>query len=110
MAERLAALGIKAPAKSGETAAQRAEREKTERAAKLKQAEEEDARRESERQARLADEQGVPAPAEEATKPAPPPSRQSGKAEATDDAGNKAAEDKLAQEQEQLQRETKAME
>jgi hypothetical protein len=110
MAERLAALGIKAPGKSGETAAQRAEREKAERAAKLKQAEEEDARRESERQSRLADEQGVPAPVEEATKPAPPPSRQGGKTKATDDAANRAAEEKLTQEQEQLQRETKAME
>lgn len=113
MAERLAALGIKAPSKSGETAAQRAEREKADRAAKLKQAEEEDARRDSERQARLAEEQGVPAPVE-SPKPAPPPPRKGGKAEsthdATNDAANKAAEDKLTQEHEQLQQETKAME
>lgn len=70
MAERLAALGIKAPSKPGETAAQRAEREKTERAAKLKQAEEEDARRETERKARLAEEMGGPPVIEEPTKPA----------------------------------------
>lgn len=73
MAERLAALGIKAPSKPGETAAQRAEREKAERAAKLKQAEEEDARRESQRKARLAEEGGVPPPiVDDATRdPAP---------------------------------------
>ncbi|CAI4219219.1 unnamed protein product [Parascedosporium putredinis] len=84
MAERLAALGIKAPSKPGETAAQRLERERAEKAAKLRQAEEEDARREAERQARLADEQGVPPPAPEPTKsesrkPAPPPSRKTAK-------------------------------
>lgn len=69
MAERLAALGIKAPSKPGETAAQRAEREKAERAAKLKQAEEEDARRETERKARLAEEMGGPPAIEEPAKP-----------------------------------------
>jgi hypothetical protein len=53
MAERLAALGIKAPVKAGETPQQRAEREKREREEKLRQAEEEDARREEERQRRL---------------------------------------------------------
>ncbi|RAL67978.1 hypothetical protein DID88_008702 [Monilinia fructigena] len=59
MAERLAALGIRAPSKPGETTQQRLEREKNERAAKLKQAEEEDAKREAERQARIAEEQGA---------------------------------------------------
>ena len=90
MAERLAALGIKAPSKPGETAAQRMERERAERAAKLRQAEEEDARREAERQARLAEEQGVPppapqaqAPATEDKKPPPPPSRKAGRTEDT---------------------------
>lgn len=79
MAERLAALGIKAPSKPGETAAQRAERERSEREAKVRQAEEEDQRRESERQARLAEEQGGPPPAapksegSAAKKPPPPP-------------------------------------
>ena len=47
MAERLAALGIKTPAKGGETAAQRAERARKEREDRLKQAEAEDARRRS---------------------------------------------------------------
>ncbi|KAL5624817.1 hypothetical protein BROUX41_004877 [Berkeleyomyces rouxiae] len=78
MAERLAALGIKAPSKPGESAAQRMERERSEREAKLRQAEEEDSRRESQRQARLAEEQGVPTPAEpqepkQEPKKAPPP-------------------------------------
>ena len=83
MAERLAALGIKAPSKPGETAAQRAERERNEREAKVRQAEEEDARRESERQARLAEEQGGPPPPASKSaggkKPPPPPSRKAGK-------------------------------
>ncbi|KAL7946194.1 hypothetical protein V8C42DRAFT_352529 [Trichoderma barbatum] len=116
MAERLAALGIKAPTKSGETAAQRIERERSERAAKLRQAEEEDARREAERQARLAEEQGIPPPAAEepqsaAKKPPPPPSRKGGKAESADrDAAAKAAEEeRLAREHEQQQREAEQM-
>jgi hypothetical protein len=111
MAERLAALGIKAPGRSGETAAQRAERERSERAAKLRQAEEEDARREAERQARLADEQGVPPPVAEpetaksaAKKPPPPPSRKGGKNETA------AEEEKLAKEHEQQQKETQQLE
>ncbi|KAJ6788597.1 hypothetical protein PWT90_07382 [Aphanocladium album] len=106
MAERLAALGIKAPSKPGETAAQRSEREKAERAAKLKQAEEEDARREAERQARLADEQGVPPPAAETPKPAPPPPRKAPKA---DNADAQAAEQKLAEEHQQSQQQASDM-
>jgi hypothetical protein len=75
MAERLAALGIKAPAKAGETPQQRADREKREREEKLRQAEEEDARREEERQRRLNDESAAPpAPVRgSGKKPAPPP-------------------------------------
>ncbi|EME39148.1 hypothetical protein DOTSEDRAFT_38392 [Dothistroma septosporum NZE10] len=74
MAERLAALGLKAPAKSGESAAQRAERERKEREDRLRQAEEEDAKREQERQARLQGESvGPPAPAASAGKSKPPP-------------------------------------
>ncbi|KAI1327880.1 hypothetical protein F5Y16DRAFT_370584 [Xylariaceae sp. FL0255] len=112
MAERLAALGIKAPSKPGETAAQRMERERAERAAKLRQAEEEDAQREAERQARLADEQGVPPPAAkaEAKKPPPPPSRKNGrnddatkKAE-EEAASKKAEEERIAKEQAEQQR------
>ncbi|PQE03225.1 polyA nuclease protein [Rutstroemia sp. NJR-2017a BBW] len=100
MAERLAALGIRAPSKSGETTQQRLEREKNERAAKLKQAEEEDARREAERQARIAEEQGLPAPAPEAKevnkKPPPPPSRKAAKSDASE---RKAEEERILKEQ-----------
>jgi hypothetical protein len=75
MAERLAALGIKAPAKAGETPQQRADREKKEREEKLRQAEEEDARREEERQRRLEDESTAPPVPSKSSgkKPAPPP-------------------------------------
>ncbi|KAL6910537.1 hypothetical protein GGI43DRAFT_390420 [Trichoderma evansii] len=121
MAERLAALGIKAPTKSGETAAQRIERERSERAAKLRQAEEDDARREAERQARLNEEQGIPPPVVEepqsaAKKPPPPPSRKGGKGDgetaaaaawkkAEEEAAKAAEETRLAREHEQQQRE-----
>ncbi|KAK7414532.1 actin organization and endocytosis protein [Neonectria punicea] len=123
MAERLAALGIKAPSKPGETAAQRIERERAERAAKLRQAEADDARREAERQARLAEEQGIPPPAPEpskieAKKPPPPPTRHRGKNDAADatkkaeeeHAAKQAEKDRLAREHEEQQRETQAME
>ncbi|ATY59980.1 polyA nuclease [Cordyceps militaris] len=107
MAERLAALGIKAPSKPGESAAQRIEREKAERAAKLKQAEEEDSRRESERRARLADEQGVPPPtAAETPKPAPPPPRKAPKADVVE---TQAAEEKLVEQHQQQQQEARDM-
>ncbi|KAI5465787.1 hypothetical protein BGZ63DRAFT_113809 [Mariannaea sp. PMI_226] len=126
MAERLAALGIKAPTKPGETAAQRMERERAERAAKLRQAEEEDARREAERQTRLAEEQGIPPPAPEPTKteakkPPPPPTRHRGKNDAADAAkkaeeeaaaaaAKQAEEQRLAQAHEKQQRETRELE
>jgi hypothetical protein len=110
MAERLAALGIKAPAKSGETTQQRLEREKNERAAKLRQAEEEDAKREAERQARINEEQGIPPPAPAAptapqvakkTQPPPPPSRKAAKSDASE---RKAEEEQrvLAEQKAQL--------
>lgn len=75
MAERLAALGIKAPVKAGETSQQKAEREKREREEKLRQAEEEDAHREEERQRRLTEESGAPPVPTKSSgkKPAPPP-------------------------------------
>ncbi|KAI1824940.1 hypothetical protein F4861DRAFT_226026 [Xylaria intraflava] len=130
MAERLAALGIKAPSKPGETAAQRIERERAERAAKLRQAEEEDARREAERQARIAEEQGVPPPAPkvenkkpppapkvENKKPPPPPARKGAKNEDSakrageeEAAARKAEEERLAEEQRKQQLATKQME
>ncbi|OLN81680.1 Actin cytoskeleton-regulatory complex protein PAN1-like protein 2 [Colletotrichum chlorophyti] len=121
MAERLAALGIKAPTKPGETAAQRMERERAERAAKLRQAEEEDERREAERLARLAEETGAPAPATtDAKKPPPPPSRKAAKndnaekeaARKTEEeqAAKQAEEDRLAREHAEQQRATQELE
>jgi hypothetical protein len=115
MAERLAALGIKAPSKAGESAQQRMEREKQEREAKLRQAEEEDARRENERQARIAEEQGVAAApaAEAAKKPPPPPTRKAAKTEISEppqDLSRKAVEEKLQQEQQAQQSVTQELE
>ncbi|KAK8048486.1 hypothetical protein PG994_010216 [Apiospora phragmitis] len=121
MAERLAALGIKAPSKPGETAAQRMERERAERAAKLRQAEEEDARRETERQARIAEEQGVPPPAASEApkaggkKPPPPPTRKGAKNDdsakhAEEEAAKKAEEERLNRESQEQQRETQELE
>jgi actin cytoskeleton-regulatory complex protein PAN1 len=117
MAERLAALGIKAPSKPGETAAQRMERERTERAAKMRQAEEEDERREAERQARIAEEQGLPPPASteakiDSKKPPPPPGRRGGKGDAPEKetAVKKAEEERITKEHEEQQRATREME
>jgi hypothetical protein len=113
MAERLAALGIRAPSKPGETAQQRMEREAKERAEKLRQAEEEDARREAERQARIAEESGVPPPpAESPAKPAskrppPPPMRKVAKSDASE---RKAEEERVMKEQEAQHIATKSME
>lgn len=115
MAERLAALGIKAPSKSGESAQQRAERERNERAAKLRQAEEEDAKRENERQARIAQEEGrsAPPPAaaspEVAKKPPPPPTRKAAKSEVAE-TPRKVEEERVHQEHEAQQLATKEME
>lgn len=120
MAERLTALGIKAPSKAGESPAQRAERERAERAAKLRQADEEDARRETERQARLAEEQGAAAPP-------PPPTSSASAAPVTakgassadleaarkaekEKAARAAEEERLTTAQEEQQRETKELE
>ena len=79
MAERLTALGLKPPTKSGESAQQRLDREAKERDERLRQAEFEDAKRDQERQRRLADEQpSVPAAQKSVgKKPPPPPSRKS---------------------------------
>lgn len=98
MAERLAALGLRAPPKAGETAQQRQEREKKEREDKLRQAEEEDARREQERQRRLADEQVVPPSASKpaAKKPPPPPTRKNKVEVAQHDVKQAEAESKRA--------------
>ncbi|KAK3375389.1 actin cytoskeleton-regulatory complex protein PAN1 [Podospora didyma] len=122
MAERLAALGIKAPGKPGETAAQRMERERAERATKLRQAEEEDSRRESERQARLAEEHGglpttIQSPKADAKRPPPPPSRKAARGderrleeEAAKEAAKKSEEERLEREREEQQRATRDLE
>jgi len=96
MAERLAALGLKPPTKSGESAQQRQEREKKEREDRLRQAEAEDNKREQERQRRLADEQVSPPSASKSSgkKPPPPPTRK-GRTGSTDqgDAKKKVEDD-----------------
>ena len=77
MAERLAALGLKPLSKSGESLQQRQDRESKEREERLRQAEVEDAKREQERQRRLAEEQVSPPNVTKPSgkKPPPPPSR-----------------------------------
>lgn len=80
MAERLAALGLKAPVKSGNSSQERQERERKEKEERLRKAEEEDARREQERQKRLAEDNMIPEPRSIQKKPPPPPSRK-GKAD-----------------------------
>lgn len=76
MAERLAALGLKPPIKSGESTQQRQEREARDRQDRVRQAEAEDAKREEERQRRLADEQpSAPVVTKSSKKPPPPPTR-----------------------------------
>lgn len=73
MSERLAALGLKAPSKSGESLRQRQEREAKERQERITQAEREDQEREAERKRRVAEEE---ASARTAKKPPPtPPTR-----------------------------------
>lgn len=114
MAERLAALGIKAPTKPGETATQRMERERAERAAKLRAAEEEDARRDAERQARLDQEMGVPAPVEspkaDSKKPPPAPPSRKAAPKVDEDAAKRAEEERLEQERAQEERERQELE
>lgn len=114
MAERLAALGIKAPTKPGETSAQRMERERAERAAKLRQAEEEDARRDAERKARLDQEMGVPAPADspkaEGKKPPPAPPSRKAAPKQDDGAARHAAEERIEQERLQEREEREGLE
>ncbi len=98
MAERLAALGLKPPSKTGESTQQRQEREAREREDRVRQAEAEDVKRDEERQRRLADEQPSP-PSSKATskKPPPPPSRKSRADSATQraDAQRKVDEEAL---------------
>ncbi|EPE06158.1 actin cytoskeleton-regulatory complex protein pan1 [Ophiostoma piceae UAMH 11346] len=102
MQERLAAIGIN---RRGESAAQRAEREKSERAEKARVAEEETARRDAERKARLAEEQGIAPPAAPEAKKAPPPPavRKAAPAKADE-------EERLVKQHEEQQAATRAIE
>lgn len=77
MAERLAALGLKPPTKPGESPQQKQEREAKEREDRIRQAAAEDAKRDKERQRRLADENPVPSIPMKPSgkKPPPPPTR-----------------------------------
>ncbi|KAL9591449.1 MAG: hypothetical protein Q9179_007711 [Wetmoreana sp. 5 TL-2023] len=99
MAERLAALGLKPPPKSGESAQQRSEREARERQDRVRAAEAEDAKRVQERQQRLAEEQPMPVLDSKSTpkKPPPPPVRK-GRA----DSGPQRAEAKKRSEEDAM--------
>lgn len=111
MAERLAALGLKTPAKGGETAAQRAERERKERDDRLRLAEEEDAKREQERKARLEGESiGPPSPSASKSKPPPPPTRKSGQTEDVKKAEHQIKEQALKEQEVAMGREVGEME
>lgn len=90
----MAAAGIKPASEAGETLLQRQEREKKEREDRLKRAEAEDAKREQERQQRIASEQ-TPAPptAKPAAKKPPPPPSRKGHTDSFGQADNKKAEE-----------------
>ena len=108
MAERLAALGLKPPAKSGESAQQRQEREVKERQDRLRQAEEDDVKREAERQRRLNNETpSAPAPdtSKSGKKPPPPPVRKT-RTDSTAHREKKSEEDRLRAEVERDYEET----
>ena len=99
MAERLAALGLKAPVKAGDSLQERQERERKEKEERLRKAEEEDSRREQERQRRLAEDNSIPEPRSIQKKPPPPPSRK-GKADiAQHDKRQAVAEAKRAEQE-----------
>ncbi|RKF79574.1 Actin cytoskeleton-regulatory complex protein pan1 [Golovinomyces cichoracearum] len=105
MAERLAALGIRVPTKPGETIQQRLEREKNERALKLRDAEEEDAKREAEQKARENKhdiDSKNPEPKSTIKIPPPPPSR---KAIVGDTSKRKSEEQKMTEEKTQASQE-----
>ena len=103
MQERLAALGLRAPNKSGhsETPQQKAEREKNELEERRRKADEEDARREEERQRRLEGESVAPPATGKAVakKPPPPPSRKSQREVVQPDPKQADVEAKRAQQQ-----------
>ncbi|KAJ5677373.1 Actin cytoskeleton-regulatory complex protein PAN1 [Penicillium maclennaniae] len=122
IAERMAAVGLK-PADSTETLAQRQEREKREREERVRRAEEEDAKREVERQRRLAEERGGPsaaAPKAAGKKPPPAPPTRRARTDSAGQADAKKAEEAKAEhaireqaikeEQEAQEAETKRLE
>ncbi|KAL8961094.1 MAG: hypothetical protein Q9183_005361, partial [Haloplaca sp. 2 TL-2023] len=99
MAERLAALGLKPPPKSGESTQQRLDREARERQDRVRAAEAEDAKREQERQQRLAEEQpGPPVDTKSTSKKPPPPPIRKGRA----DSGAQKAEARRRSEEEAM--------
>lgn len=116
MAERLAALGLRPSVKAGESAQERAERERKEREEKLRKDEEEDARREEERQKRLNEESIAPPVAAKGVgkKPPPPPASRKQKADQHESEVKKAehdiAEQALREQQEAEQAERKRAE
>lgn len=72
MAERLAALGLKAPSKTNDGTQRKQHREGADRQQRMREAEEEDTNREEERQRRLAEEQPTAPPATRPVKKPPP--------------------------------------
>lgn len=111
MAERLAALGLRAPTKPGETPQQRQERERKEKEDRLRRAEEEDANREQERQRRLADESiAPPSAANSAAKKPPPPPARKNRADSLQKEEQQAAEQALKDQQVAQASETKELE
>ena len=106
MAERLEALGLKPPSKTGESSAQKQERESAGRDERFKRAEQEDAKRSQERQTRLEHETLSPPTPPRATlgkKPPPPPSRsaRAGRLSRGAEATRKAEEQTLVEKAEQ---------
>ena len=109
MSERLAALGLKPPVKSGESSQQRQEREAKERQDRVRLAEEEDAKRENERQRRLADERpSVPEVNKPSKKPPPTPPVRKSRADSATHRGDSKRKDedstKIKAEQEGMEK------
>ena len=102
MAERLAALGLKVPTRPTESVQQKQEREAREKDERLHQAAAEDAKRDQERQRRIAGEQPSPPsePKAASKKPPPPPSRKN----RTDSVSQQAEAKRKAEEAAELQR------
>lgn len=106
MAERLAALGLRAPVKAGDGGEDRSARDRREKEERARQAEAEDAKRELERQRRLADEQITPPSASK--RPPPPPSRR-GRADSNKPTEN-ATESTLREEESAQEAKVRALE